>query len=446
MGSHSIRYRVVFVGIAALLLLLAGPAAAETVYMKNGTVLVGKVVTQSRTVVQLQTAGGPVVLSKDDILRIDYGQNVQQKPVEEDRRLQQQKAEEERRKAEELKKAEDLRRQEEERDRMQREKAEEALKRRGASITLYLAGGQRRTASELLWSEVQRRTSSKGQFASGLPWRPSTWGPTLEGAAVRNAWRFDGGILYRRFHADSAWNTIRDDSLAVIGASPNSTPSWVPEGWSGSGSVAEVKAGLEREFLRSERNGLGIRLGALGSREQARIHDTVVAMKPSGGALSISEVRVPGEIVMGSQTTTGQLDIRWYRYGLRGGQALFSLGWEQGRMHSRATSTAVQWNSNNTPGGQDWNVRSRSDVKGPVFRADYSHALAGQWQYVVSLQARRWSFTAIDEGGLVTIIDSKGGGGMPLTIFNMLPSVLPSHSVVATVVELSFGIRRDLQM
>lgn len=84
-------------------LLFTGPALlAETIYMRDGRVLAGRIVNQSRTDITLQTAQGVLTISKEQIRRIQYD-NPQQDAAkaEEARRLEEQRREQERKLQEE---------------------------------------------------------------------------------------------------------------------------------------------------------------------------------------------------------------------------------------------------------------------------------------------------------------------------------------------------------
>ncbi|MEQ9363868.1 MAG: hypothetical protein RIF32_06485 [Leptospirales bacterium] len=64
--------RLMYTAALTLLICLSGGLAAETLTLKNGQVLRGKVVGQSRTEIRLQTPEGVRVVKKADIRRISY--------------------------------------------------------------------------------------------------------------------------------------------------------------------------------------------------------------------------------------------------------------------------------------------------------------------------------------------------------------------------------------
>lgn len=111
-----------------LCLLLTIPLFADTVVLRNGTKLEGKIVGQSRTELRIQTDSGVQTIKKDDIQRVTYGQTEADKNAAEERKK---KAEEERRKkAEELKKTQEEKKQKAEEERLK--KLEEAKKKKEA--------------------------------------------------------------------------------------------------------------------------------------------------------------------------------------------------------------------------------------------------------------------------------------------------------------------------
>ncbi|MCB1173966.1 MAG: hypothetical protein KDK39_10385 [Leptospiraceae bacterium] len=66
---------ILYLGLPSLLL-------ADTVLLKNGLVLYGKVVGQSRTIVQLKTATGLRKIEKATVRRIIFGSNTENNPTE----------------------------------------------------------------------------------------------------------------------------------------------------------------------------------------------------------------------------------------------------------------------------------------------------------------------------------------------------------------------------
>ena len=81
-----------------LLLLLIGfsSLAAETVYLRDGRVLTGRITSQTRTDITIVTPQGPMNIQKDQIRRIQYDTAAEDKAredarkAEEARRLQEQ--------------------------------------------------------------------------------------------------------------------------------------------------------------------------------------------------------------------------------------------------------------------------------------------------------------------------------------------------------------------
>jgi len=113
---------------------------ADTIYLKNGKVIEGKIINQTRTIVQIKTDENKIFeFNKEQIERIEYGPTnkdlEEQKKQEEERKrkeeLKRKQEEEERKRLEEIKrKQEELRKQEEEL------KRQEELRRQQENITL----------------------------------------------------------------------------------------------------------------------------------------------------------------------------------------------------------------------------------------------------------------------------------------------------------------------
>jgi hypothetical protein len=86
---------------------------ADTVFLKNGKVIQGKIINQSQTKVEIQTEdGNRILLNKEEIRRIQFGPTQNEIELEKRRQEEQKKIEEQRRKQEE----EIRRKQEEESD------------------------------------------------------------------------------------------------------------------------------------------------------------------------------------------------------------------------------------------------------------------------------------------------------------------------------------------
>lgn len=122
--------------LVLFVVLLPGLLVAEQIHLKDGSVVEGTILQQSRTSIQIRTIDGVKIISKDDIRRIDYGKEAkaeqQRKEAERIKEAERQKEAErakERERQEELKreteaKAEEKRAEEQE----QRQKLEEAKK------------------------------------------------------------------------------------------------------------------------------------------------------------------------------------------------------------------------------------------------------------------------------------------------------------------------------
>lgn len=59
--------------LVLFVVLLPGLLVAEQIHLKDGSVVEGTILQQSRTSIQIRTIDGVKIISKDDIRRIDYG-------------------------------------------------------------------------------------------------------------------------------------------------------------------------------------------------------------------------------------------------------------------------------------------------------------------------------------------------------------------------------------
>jgi hypothetical protein len=99
---------------------------ADTVFLKNGKVIQGKIINQSQTKVEIQTEdGNRILLNKEEIRRIQFGPTQNEIELEKRRQEEQKKIEEQRRKQEEeirRKQEEEIRRKQEEEKRLEEER------------------------------------------------------------------------------------------------------------------------------------------------------------------------------------------------------------------------------------------------------------------------------------------------------------------------------------
>ncbi|MCB1322970.1 MAG: hypothetical protein KDK34_22125 [Leptospiraceae bacterium] len=117
-----------------LLVLSASTLQAETLILKSGQQVEGRILSQTRTEVRIRTANGVQVISKTDIRRILYNDQQIQEEARRQEELRRQQEEERRRQEEEARRqAEETQRQEEEAQRQAEEarrQAEEEARRR----------------------------------------------------------------------------------------------------------------------------------------------------------------------------------------------------------------------------------------------------------------------------------------------------------------------------
>ncbi len=111
------RARCSFQWLPALLILVAFTSLpADTVYLRNGGHIVGKITNQTRTSVEIQTPSGTKLLQKKTIKRISYGTSEEERKAEEEHAraqtlaLQRQREEETKQEAERKERAREARR------------------------------------------------------------------------------------------------------------------------------------------------------------------------------------------------------------------------------------------------------------------------------------------------------------------------------------------------
>lgn len=160
--------------LVIIIMLFSSPLLAERIFLKNGTVVDGRIVQQSRTAVQIRTVDGrSMTLSKDTIRRIDYSYDPQ-KEAERKRRKKLQ-AEREKRRIEEKKAEENRQKQlaEEERQRLEKEKAEQ--EREKAAIEKKKQEENERIESERRKSLLRDREQERNRSMTSRWWIEPTF-------------------------------------------------------------------------------------------------------------------------------------------------------------------------------------------------------------------------------------------------------------------------------
>lgn len=192
--------RITGVLLICVALVVAGRGvAAETIHLKNGSVLRGRVIGQSRTQIRLQTDAGVRTIEKSDVRRISY---------ESADELRRQQAEAERRKQAEA----ERKRQEEAQLKREREAAERA----------------REEAARQAREEAARKAAQEAQDAADVE-GPS--GLSYRGFALRNAvlpgWGFFAadrpiwGAVYGTLTAGALYYTYTSRQTALAAKSEN---------------------------------------------------------------------------------------------------------------------------------------------------------------------------------------------------------------------------------
>jgi flagellar biosynthesis GTPase FlhF len=175
--------------ISLCILLFPAILFAETIFLKNGTSVSGKIVGQSRTTVTIRDGGATRVIQKSDIRRISYDTN-NNEAAEERRR----KAEEARRKREE-----DARKQAEEEAR----KTEEEARKAEEQDAQKAEEEARRKQAETARQEAEARRKKEAAYKAAGPHRLDAflrslvlpgWGQAYQGR-TNAAYGLGGGFL-----------------------------------------------------------------------------------------------------------------------------------------------------------------------------------------------------------------------------------------------------------
>ncbi len=119
--------------ILAFLLWSQAALFADTVFLRNGQVLEGAIVGQSRTEIRIAVQGQVRTVQKTDIARVVFANPDDAKKAEEARKQEEAKKAEEARKGEDARKAEEVRRAEEARRKQESDKGSEARRREEAA-------------------------------------------------------------------------------------------------------------------------------------------------------------------------------------------------------------------------------------------------------------------------------------------------------------------------
>ncbi|MCE9597003.1 MAG: hypothetical protein K8S54_03460 [Spirochaetia bacterium] len=157
---------------SALFLLWAGALMAENVYLRDGRVVSGRISNQTRTDITIETAQGTIKISKDQIRRIQYDTQGDDK------------AKEEARKAEEARRLEEYKRQQEEQRRLQEERKRQEDAKRLESDKKNQDEAKRLADQKKLDDEKKREEERKRREAEASRVKQS--GPFWYGAFVRS--------------------------------------------------------------------------------------------------------------------------------------------------------------------------------------------------------------------------------------------------------------------
>jgi len=162
--------------LVLFLVLLPGLLVAEQIYLKDGSVVEGTILQQSRTSIQIRTVDGVKTISKDSIRRIDYGKGTEaeQQRKEAERKIEAERIKEAERQKEaqrlrEAERAKELQRQEE----LRREAEARADEEKRAKEQKRQLEETKESQSDLpkesgLWWIEPRISIGRGQYRSHL--------------------------------------------------------------------------------------------------------------------------------------------------------------------------------------------------------------------------------------------------------------------------------------
>ena len=167
--------------LLALFLVFAAPLAADTILLRNGARINGKIVAQTRTLVRIQTSTGVKTFQKTGIRRIIFGR-VDDKAEEEARKKQaearKKQLEEFKKRQEEFQKRQEEARKQQEELQKARQEAAEAERRRAAEAEAERIQAEQAASMEgALWRSIlfpgwgqfrQRRPGAGTAYAAGF--------------------------------------------------------------------------------------------------------------------------------------------------------------------------------------------------------------------------------------------------------------------------------------
>lgn len=442
--------------IPLLILMIPFLAQAETILLHDGRLVQGKILNQSRTHVQIQTATGTLLIDKNDIARIDYDDRAQRMLEEKAREKKaQEKAREEAIKKEaaekeaRLKKEEEDRRENERKAQPLKEKADSNLPERNAiDVALFRVDGRQRTISELVMSEFRNNFQAVGRFVENSKWNPYASGYQLEATLSKNFWTFRAGLSYRTLDADMNVNRIEDNSISIFAESGTTRPGF--SFFNGRGEQRMVFLSVERTLFYRPSYDIGMRLTAQIQREtiKQKGHDVLFIFDSTPPR---QEFELAGLVQHTTADRRARLDLRYHR-SFFGGRIGFSAGAVTGGasivLKGDRTTIRTVFSSTDyqVAGFSSYEGQFRGRYEGPAFELEYSRPILPSLEWVVRYDWQRARFRLTSTNGGVTGLSLQSGGtNLNMIPFGLgLPVFFPEGPQYMTVSELFIGLNYRL--
>lgn len=421
-----LRIRASAAVILPILFSLSAGLCAETLRMKDGRVLEGRIIAQTRTHVQLQTGTGTLLLPKTDIAQIIF------RPAAPENRKAEERSPEP---IKPIKTVEDSVRESAEAE--ERRRAEEAhrqaalrLRRHELDAGLSLSGGSSRTVSERVYSDILRQRDRDGQYLQQVPWKAGAMGANLDVLYKYDSWRADAGIFYRSMGAGSNGSYAFSNKASLFSMQNPANASVGVSNWTGRARTEGFSVAGEREFWRSERGGLGLRLGFIGWRENVRLSGAEVGSTGDG--------LFPSDRTIDSRISLGEVTVRWHRYLQSGGEFTLGAGWQSGKSSTDHYATMLPLVTTSHHYVVD--VAYSARLQGPVIHMEYARPWLTSWQLVVGVQANRLAVTMGDGSGSVLTYPGNAPF-MPYSVITAWSWLTQRPSLVSGTAEIVLGLR-----
>ncbi len=423
--------------VATALFLLPGLLLAETVTMKDGRVLHGRIVNQSSEEIRLQVGDRLLRIDKQDIQRIEYHDEAGPRKSEDSGERKQPAA-----RKPVLKKQRPAHRPD------QRKKAEDSGRRPPASewyVQFFRIEGHRRSITEAAVQDFLNSYQLFGRFYSLTKWNPYAPGYQIEGTLQRGLWRYSVGLGLRSLDADQNMIRIEDNSLSISGDSGSFRPAVTF--LSGQGEHRTISFRAERSLYRSIDSEIGLRLTAELQTENVtyRGHDILAHLDTVDG-LTEEEVMDPTRYM--SKDRRYGLDVVYYRP-WQGGRLAFSAGILTGTATTDIKSDRATIETTLTPsasriiGFTVYDGEFLGRYRGLAFSVEYFRPLFRRLEWGIRASRQRARYETLSRDGFASGMYMRENGlesGLVPMGLN-LPTYMPEPRLFILASELWIGIR-----